>query len=420
MSDLPPKRILVVDDEALVLMALRETLESAGFLVDACNSPTEALAKLKTQSYATVISDQRMPDMTGLEFLQEVRRLYPETARILITGVLRLNTVVDAINQGEIFRFLAKPWLREELIATAENAYQHYLLHRRNANLQDELEKANTALLSSNRELETQLHKLNRAHQNLDQEHFTLSQNFDRSLKAWHKMLDTYLPLLAEETEQVVKLCDRIIEQADMDPKQARILKVSAWLKNIGYLHVHRELILRYRRDPSDLSPAELEAFRRAPLLGESLAYFVDELKEVGKTIRAQYERIDGKGYPDGLAGDLIPRPARLLAVVAFFVESQESRARTLEQILELSGSAFCPDAVRLFLRAAEPQRWPNGVREILISELQPGMRLARNLLSPSGILLVPEDTVLDDHAIRRLNRYNAANQLQDRILVRS
>ncbi|MFW6354901.1 MAG: HD-GYP domain-containing protein, partial [Verrucomicrobiota bacterium] len=334
--------------------------------------------------------------------------------------VLRLNTVVDAINQGEIFRFLAKPWLREELIATAENAYQHYLLHRRNANLQDELEKANTALLSSNRELETQLHKLNRAHQNLDQEHFTLSQNFDRSLKAWHKMLDTYLPLLAEETEQVVKLCDRIIEQADMDPKQARILKVSAWLKNIGYLHVHRELILRYRRDPSDLSPAELEAFRRAPLLGESLAYFVDELKEVGKTIRAQYERIDGKGYPDGLAGDLIPRPARLLAVVAFFVESQESRARTLEQILELSGSAFCPDAVRLFLRAAEPQRWPNGVREILISELQPGMRLARNLLSPSGILLVPEDTVLDDHAIRRLNRYNAANQLQDRILVRS
>ncbi|MFW6354627.1 MAG: response regulator, partial [Verrucomicrobiota bacterium] len=62
MSDLPPKRILVVDDEALVLMALRETLESAGFLVDACNSPTEALAKLKTQSYATVISDQRMPD----------------------------------------------------------------------------------------------------------------------------------------------------------------------------------------------------------------------------------------------------------------------------------------------------------------------------------------------------------------------
>lgn len=419
MPDLPPKRVLIVDDEPLVLMALRETLESAGFQVDACNSPTQGLERVRETEYPTVISDQRMPDMTGLEFLQEVRRLCPQTARILITGVLRLNTVVDAINQGEIFRFLAKPWLREELIATAENAYQHYLLQRRNTNLQLELQEVNDALMQSNQELERQLHKLNRAHQNLDQEHFTLSQNFDRSLTAWNKMLDTYLPLLAEETERAVALCDQIIEGSDMEPKEARILKVSAWLKNIGYLHVHRDLIVKFRDDPESLSEAELNAYQQAPVHGESLAYFVDELKEVGRTIRAQYERLDGRGYPDGLAGDLIPRPARILAVIAYFVESTASRARTLEQIIERSGKAFCPDAVRLFLKAAEPQRWPSGVREVLISELRPGMRLARNLLSPSGILLVPEDTVLDDHSIRRLNRYNAANQLQDRILVR-
>lgn len=420
MSDLPSKRVLIVDDEPLVLMALRETLESAGFKVDACNSPTQGLDKVRETEYPTVISDQRMPEMTGLEFLQEVRRLCPQTARILITGVLRLNTVVDAINQGEIFRFLAKPWLREELIATAENAYQHYLLQRRNANLQHELQEVNQALMASNRELERQLHKLNRAHQDLDQEHFTLSQNFDRSLKAWIKMLETYLPLLADEAERAVALCDKIIEFAEMDPKEARILKVSAWLKNIGYLHVHRDIILKVREDPENASESERIAYRQAPVHGESLAYFVDELKEVGRTIRAQYERIDGQGYPDGLAGDLISRPARLLAVITFFVESTASRARTLEQIIDLSGSAFCPDAVRLFLKAAEPQRWPSGVKEVLISELRPGMRLARNLLSPSGILLVPEHTILDEHSIRRLNRYNAANQLQDRILVQA
>jgi response regulator RpfG family c-di-GMP phosphodiesterase len=420
VPELPPKRILVVDDEPLVLMALRETLESAGFQVDACSTPSDGLERIRAREYPAVISDQRMPEMTGLEFLQEVRKLCPQTARILITGVLRLNTVVDAINQGEIFRFLAKPWLREELIATAENAYQHYLLQRRNTNLQSELQKVNDALMASNQELERQLHRLNRAHQDLDQEHFTLSQNFDRSLKAWHKMLDTYLPLLAEETERAVALCDKIIEFAEMEPKEARILKVSAWLKNIGYLHVHRDLIVRYRQDPSSLSGNELSAYQQAPVHGESLAYFVDELKEVGRTIRAQYERIDGRGYPDGLAGDLISRPARLLAVIAAFVESSASRARSLEQILELSGKAFCPDAVRLFLKAAEPQKWPSGVQEVLISELRPGMRLARHLLSPSGILLVPEHTVLDDHSIRRLNRYNAANQLQDRILVES
>jgi response regulator RpfG family c-di-GMP phosphodiesterase len=418
MPELPAKRILIVDDEPLVLMALRETLESAGFAVDACSSPTEGLKKIREHEFPTVISDQRMPEMTGLEFLQEVRRFSPQTARILITGVLRLNTVVDAINQGEIFRFLAKPWLREELIATAENAYQHYLLQRRNTNLQSELQEVNQALHNTNQELERQLHKLNRAHQDLDQEHFTLSQNFDRSLKAWSKMLEAYLPLLAEETRRAVTLCDRIVEIAEMNPKEARILKVSAWLKNIGYLHVHRDIIVKYREDPDSLTETELHAYRQAPIHGESLAYFVDELKEVGRTIRAQYERIDGQGYPDELAGDLIAPPARLLAIVAFFVESTVSRARTLEKIVNESGKAFCPDAVRLFLKAAEPQDWPTGVREVLISELSPGMRLARNLLSPSGILLVPESTVLDEHAIRRLNKYNAANQLQDRILV--
>lgn len=418
MSDLPAKRILIVDDEPLVLMALRETLESAGFEVDACGSPTQGLARVREHEYPTVISDQRMPEMTGLEFLQEVRRLTPQTARILITGVLRLNTVVDAINQGEIFRFLAKPWLREELIATAENAYQHFLLQRRNTNLQSELQEVNHALMNSNNELERQLHKLNRAHKDLDQEHFTLSQNFDRSLKAWTKMLEAYLPLLAEETQRAVALTDRVIEFAEMDPKEVRILKVSAWLKNIGYLHVHRDIIIKFREDPGSLSENDLLAYQQAPIHGESLAYFVDELKEVGRTIRSQYERIDGGGYPDGLAGDLIAPPARMLAIVTYFVESTASRARTLEQILNESGKAFCPDAVRLFLKAAQPKSWPSGVREVLISELSPGMRLARNLLSPSGILLVPENTVLDEHAIRRLHKYNAANQLQDRILV--
>lgn len=419
MSEIPDKRILVVDDEALVLMALRETLESAGFTVDTCNNPREALEKLRTsEEYPTVISDQRMPEMTGLEFLQEVRRLYPLTARILITGVLRLNTVVDAINQGEIFRFLAKPWLREELIATVENAHQHYLLQRRNTHLQAELEQVNDALSASNRELAGQLDRLNAAHKNLDQEHITLSQNFDRSLTAWGKMLESYMPSLAGETSQIVELCDRIIEQTPMSAREARILKVSARLKNIGYLHVARDIIEKHRRDPANTTAEERDAYQKAPVFGESLAYFVDELNDVGQTIRAQYERFDGTGYPDGLAGENISLPASILAVATAFVESPHSHSRAIESIVEQSGSAYSPAAVEAFLKVEKVARIPQGTMETPIKDLEPGMGLARNLLSPSGVLLFPEGTLLDAHSIERLKRYHVAKQLPDRILV--
>ena len=124
----PPTSILVVDDEPIVLSALKETLERERFHVVACASPRKALALVEAQDFAVIISDQKMPEMLGLDFLIESRRLRPNASRILITAVLSLPTIVDAINKGEIFRFVAKPWLREELIATVRNAFQRHEL----------------------------------------------------------------------------------------------------------------------------------------------------------------------------------------------------------------------------------------------------------------------------------------------------
>ena len=122
MSTLTPPAtqpaILIVDDEPFVLSALKETLEREHYHVVAVSSPIKALAILAERDFAVIISDQRMPEMMGLDFLIESKRLRPNTSRILITAVLSLPTLVDSINKGEIFRFIAKPWLREELTAT--------------------------------------------------------------------------------------------------------------------------------------------------------------------------------------------------------------------------------------------------------------------------------------------------------------
>jgi DNA-binding NtrC family response regulator len=145
--------ILIVDDEPVVLSALTFTLEREGFHVVGCTSPLKALAILHERDFAVIISDHRMPEMMGLDFLVECRRLRPHGSRILITAVLALPTIVDAINRGEIFRFVAKPWLREELVATVRNAVQRHELVTRNASLQDETQRLNAQLRDANGEV---------------------------------------------------------------------------------------------------------------------------------------------------------------------------------------------------------------------------------------------------------------------------
>src|ERR1700759_1699928 len=120
--------ILLVDDEEIVLVALRDTLLREGYKVVASPHAVHALSIVKEQKFSVIISDHQMPMITGLDFLGQVKQIQPEATRILITAVLNLNTVIDAINKGEIYRFIVKQWLREELLATIKTAVQRYEL----------------------------------------------------------------------------------------------------------------------------------------------------------------------------------------------------------------------------------------------------------------------------------------------------
>ena len=153
----PDRPILIVDDEEIVLVALRDTLLREGYNVVASPHAIHALSVLKQQQFSVVITDQQMPMVSGLEFLAQVREIQPDATRILITAVLSLSTVIDAINKGEIYRFIVKPWLREELLATVKNAVQRHDLISKNARLQAETQAMNAQLTDLNRALEAQV-----------------------------------------------------------------------------------------------------------------------------------------------------------------------------------------------------------------------------------------------------------------------
>lgn len=117
----PKPRILFVDDEPRILNTMR-VLFRRSYEVLTANSGAEALAQMRQNKIDVIVSDQRMPEMTGIEFLRQARELQPNAMRVLLTGYSDLNAIIGSINEGEIFRFVNKPWLNEELTDTVAKA----------------------------------------------------------------------------------------------------------------------------------------------------------------------------------------------------------------------------------------------------------------------------------------------------------
>lgn len=411
--------ILIVDDEAIILRTLGEMLGDAGYDVVTSLSPTEALNHLRSRRFAVVISDQQMDEMLGLDFLHEARGIQPNASRILVTGLRSLDMVVSAINEGEIFRFVAKPWVRAEMLATVGNAIQRFELIEDNQRLQADTQRLNDQLTVANATLRQQVSTLETQKQQLDESRRALRSNFDRSIELCYRIINTFNPLLGEQAKMVADICERMAATPYFTEEEKHVLMTSAWLHDIGLTGVPREAVQAMRSTPmEDLSPENQRLLREHPIYGQTLASFVDNLKAVGDTIRAHHEHFDGKGYPDGLARESIPWTARCLAVVVYYASSSEPHDSTIERVLELSGTAFDPEAVRLFLRSTQSGKVPRHMREITVAELSPGMQLAKGIYSPTGILLIPEGQHLDAPTIAKLRNHSLLTSLPQQLLV--
>ncbi len=141
------RTLLLVDDEENIRRALTRVLRREGYTILQAGSGAQALELLQAHPETGVIlSDQRMPHMTGIEFLSQARRMYPDMVRIVLSGYTNLNTVTDAINQGEIYKFFTKPWEDDLLCINVREAFEHFELSSENKRLAQELQQVNTEL----------------------------------------------------------------------------------------------------------------------------------------------------------------------------------------------------------------------------------------------------------------------------------
>ncbi len=413
--DHPPRStdpILVVDDEKIFLSALQLTLQRAGYEAVACSSPLAAVEELNRRKFSVVISDQLMPELSGLELLGKARLIQPFATRILATAVLNLDTVINAINKGEIFRFIIKPWLHEEFIATLQNAVQRYQLICQNAHLQTATQDMNAQLVELNRSLEQQVQLTAQQNKQLGELNTALETNLRRSIELCVHTMQTFYPSLGNQARRVTQFCRAMAELAKLPPDEKRVLESAALLHDIGLVGIPRQIIRRWQENPNSLAGPERALIEQHPILGQELAAFVSHLDKVGQVIRAHHERIDGHGYPDQLMGENIPWLARLLAVPVAFASSRLEDVDALDQIKADAGSAFDRDAVRIFLHAQDIASVPRRERQVTLAELRPGMVLAKGIFTPNGLLLVPEGQRLNATYIEKVLNYNRVQPL--------
>lgn len=172
--------LLIVDDEANVLKSVKRLLFDADYRILTAGSGQEGLETFeKEPAIQLVISDYRMPGMTGVEFLRQVKELYPNTIRIILSGYADVSSIVEAINDGQVYKFIGKPWNDQDLLTTIMRAFEQYDLMRENRHLNDELLKRNKELEKAAQELEQKV-----------QERTNDLEMKNRALTITHNLLD--------------------------------------------------------------------------------------------------------------------------------------------------------------------------------------------------------------------------------------
>ncbi|MCZ8096267.1 MAG: response regulator [Acidovorax sp.] len=156
-----------MDDEPNIVSALRRLFRREGYRIVTACSGAEGLQRMAEYEVDVVLSDQRMPGMTGVEFLRRAKELYPDTVRMVLSGYTELQSITDAVNEGAIYRFLTKPWDDERLIVHVKEAFAHKELGDENKRLATAVVTASEALTAANERLELVLS--NQQHQ-IDQE----------------------------------------------------------------------------------------------------------------------------------------------------------------------------------------------------------------------------------------------------------
>jgi response regulator RpfG family c-di-GMP phosphodiesterase len=294
--------VLCVDDEPGILAALKRCLRLEGLAVLTATGGEQALEILRETPVDLVISDMRMPGMDGAQLLERIHAEWPGTVRVLLTGHSDPASTVAAVNRGQIFRYLHKPWGEEELIHTVREGLALAVQVREDMRLMSMAAAQNGQLRQLNEELQ-QLQERNAAERRHSEA--ARQRQYLQSVKVLTNLMEVRCIDLFEHGRRVATLARDLARGMDLSADAVLDVFVAGLLHDIA--------LIGPAADGS--SHADAATDRAHPAQSARALAAMEDMLPVARLVEAHHERFDGTGFPSGSAGAAIPLGARILAV---------------------------------------------------------------------------------------------------------
>ena len=415
-----PPRLLLVDDDPNVLSALRRMFHASGYQVFCADTGEAGLTLLQTEEVGAIISDARMPGMSGAEFLKRSRSSAPNAVRVMLTGQSDIELAVSAINEGEIFRYVTKPWNNATLLTLLREGLERKSVERERDLLRVVIEENNSHLRQANEVLKVSA--------------LVQSQKVESSL-IQQKLLGDWLE---QDEAKMVKMLSSLTEggaglTAGCPPAVARVVKLlgaklglageslndlctAAMLQDLGKLGLPAQIVCQPLRA---LGGDELLQMRQHPRIGGRSLMALTSFRGAGAVLAQLNEDFDGNGSPGICKGEMIPLAARILRVATDFEHYLAGAidielmtcAEAFRRMRFFRGERYDPIVVDSFLDLMnEPLVSP--IRRTLISShsLRPGMEVSLDLHNGAGELLLDRGVKLTEQVIAQIKAAEKAS----------
>lgn len=309
--------ILVVDDEKDNLQLFVRTLRK-NYNVLTANCGAEGLEVVRNNKVDMVISDHKMPEMEGTEFLKRSYEINPAPVRMLVTAFADAEILKEAINYGKIHRYIKKPWTPNDLLNTIEASLGVYQLNIDNQQLA-----------------------------------YDLKELFSGTISAIMEALDAKDPYTSGRSKRVTFFSLKIGQKFGLSNEKLSELEVAGLLHDIGMIGVPVNIITK----PDNLTEEEYELVKSHTIMGMKILEEIKQLNHVIKIVGCHHEHYNGSGYPYGFKGEEIPVESQIIAVADAYdglttdraYRSSMSHEEAVKKIQSAAGTQFDPAVVETF-----------------------------------------------------------------------
>lgn len=384
MSSSTTNKVLFVDDDKNILTSFKRRL---GRRFDITTAPggEQGLEVLEKEGpAAVVISDQRMPGMDGIQFLVEVKKLAPDTVRMMLTGNTDLTTAIKAVNEGSIFRFFTKPCPPEEMASAIEAGLKQYNLVRAERDL--------------------------------------LEHTLAGSIKVLIDVLSLVNPHAFQKTRLLRRWAAQVAERLELS--NAWELDIAAMLSPIGLITIPPEVYAKVQ-DGAKLGKVDREIYERTPEIARNLISNIPRMKNLSEMIYYQNKGFDGSGFPDDwVAGTDIPLGGRLLKVLIDVAALSDNPDRAAFAELEKHAQLYDPEMLQVVRDCLIDENAPEAaaptqeVVKIPAGKLRAGALLVENIETEDGGLVLAAGNEVSQAQIEHLWSFRKNCKLKEPLHV--